>query len=262
MIKRLLPAILFLVSSVLYSQNNQQLIKENAPSVFINCWFCDMNFIKEQIHIVNYVNDRKDADINILFTAEQTGSGGYECTAIFYGQNSFEGKNDTLKFSTLPNESENVIREKTVEILKLGLISYVTKSPIAGKIIISFKPPEKVEAKEEDPWDFWVFNLGLNGYFNGEEMYDNLSLYGSVSASRVTEAGKFLVRFSGSYNENNYKYDSDDGIINYKSLSRQYNFYAHNYFSIDGHWSWGISTNIFKSTYSNIDFSGKTISRN
>ncbi len=257
MIKRLLPAILFLVSSVLYSQNNQQLIKENAPSVFINCWFCDLNFIKEQIHIVNYVNDRKDADINILFTAEQTGSGGYQCTAIFYGQNSFEGKNDTLKFSTLPNESENVIREKTVEILKLGLVSYVTKSPIAGKIIISFKPPEKVEAKEEDPWDFWVFNLGLNGYFNGEEMYDNLSLYGSVSASRVTEAGKFLVRFSGLYNENNYKYGSDDGIINYKSLSRQYNFYAHNYFSIDGHWSWGISTNIFNSTYSNYDFSGK-----
>lgn len=257
MIKRLLPAILFLVSSFLNAQSNQQLIKENAPSVFINCWFCNLNFIKEQIPIVNYVNDRKDADINILFTSEKTGSGGYERTAIFYGQNSFEGKNDTLKFSTLPNESENVIREKTVETLKLGLISYVTKSPIADKIIITFKTPEKVETKEEDPWDFWVFNLGLNGFFNGEEMYDYLSLYGTVSASRVTEAGKLLIRFSGSYNENNYKYNSDDGIINYKSLSRQYNFYAHNYFSIDEHWSWGISTNIFKSTYSNIDFSGR-----
>ena len=257
MIKRLLPAIVFLVSSFLYSQTNQQLIKENTPSVFINCWFCDLNFIKEQIPIVNYVNDRKDADINILFTSEKTGSGGYERTAIFYGQNGFEGKNDTLKFSTLPNESENVIREKTVETLKLGLISYVTKSPIADKIIITFKTPEKVETKEEDPWDFWVFNLGLNGFFNGEEMYDYLSLYGTVSASRVTEAGKLLIRFSGSYNENNYKYNSDDGIINYKSLSRQYNLYAHNYFSIDEHWSWGISTNIFKSTYSNYDFSGK-----
>lgn len=257
MLYRLLPAILFLVSSFLNAQSNQQLIKENAPSVFINCWFCNLNFIKEQIPIVNYVNDRKDADINILFTSEKTGSGGYERTAIFYGQNSFEGKNDTLKFSTLPNESENVIREKTVETLKLGLISYVTKSPIADKIIITFKTPEKVETKEEDPWDFWVFNLGLNGFFNGEEMYDYLSLYGTVSASRVTEAGKLLIRFSGSYNENNYKYNSDDGIINYKSLSRQYNFYAHNYFSIDEHWSWGISTNIFKSTYSNIDFSGR-----
>ncbi len=34
-----------------------------------------------------------------------------------------------------------------------------------------------------------------------------------------------------------------------KSLSRSYNFYVHNYFAIDEHWSWGISTNLNKSTY-------------
>lgn len=257
MFRIILPASLFLVSSFLFAQSNQQLIKENAPSVFINCNFCDLNFIKEKIPIVNYVNDRKDADINVLFTSERTGAGGYERTALFYGQNNFAGKNDTLKFSTLPNESENVIRDKIVETLKLGLMDYLTKSSVADKIIISYKMPEEIKTKEDDPWDFWVFRLGLNGFFNGEEMYNNLSLYGSVSASRVTEAGKLLIKFSGSYNENNYKYDSDIGVINYKSLSRQYNFYANNYFSIDEHWSWGISTNLSKSTYSNIDFSGR-----
>jgi hypothetical protein len=107
MLHKLLPAVLFLVSSFIYSQSNQQLIKEDAPGVFINCWFCDLNFIKEQIPIVNYVNDRNDADINILFTSEKTGAGGYERTAIFFGQKMFEGKNDTLKFSSLPNESAN-----------------------------------------------------------------------------------------------------------------------------------------------------------
>jgi hypothetical protein len=257
MLHKLLPAVLFLVSSFIYSQSNQQLIKEDAPGVFINCWFCDLNFIKEQIPIVNYVNDRNDADINILFTSEKTGAGGYERTAIFFGQKMFEGKNDTLKFSSLPNESANRTRDKTVEIIKLGLVNYLSKSQIADKILISFKAPEQVKVKEEDPWDFWVFKLSLNGNLNGEEKYNYLNLYGNVSASRVTEFTKFYTSFSSSYNESNYKYDSDDGVINYKSLSRQYNFYVHNYFAIDEHWSWGISTNLYKSTYSNIDFSGR-----
>ena len=257
MLHKLFPAFLFLVSSFLFAQSNQQLIKENAPSVFINCWFCDLNFIKEQIPIVNYVNDRNDADINILFTSERTGAGGYKRTAIFFGQKMFEGKNDTLKFSSLPNESENITRDKTVEILKLGLVNYLSKSQIADKIQISFKAPEQVKVKEEDPWDFWVFKLSLNGYLNGEEKYDYLNLYGNVSASRVTEFTKFYTSFSGSYNENNYEVDFGNGLENIKSLSRSYNFYAHNYFSIDEHWSWGISTNLNKSTYYNIDFSGR-----
>mgnify|MGYP001588588125 CR=1 FL=1 len=232
------------------------MIKENAPSVFINCDFCDLNFIKEKIPIVNYVNDRKDADINILFTSERTGSGGYEFTALFYGQNIYDGKNDTLKFSSLPNEPENSIRDKTVETLKLGLKNYLTKSPIADKVIISFKVPESVKQAVEDPWDFWVFRTSIQGYTNGEEMYNYFYINGSLSASRVTEESKLFIRFSGSYNENNYKVNSENEIINYKSLSRQYYFHAHNYFSIDEHWSWGISTNLTKSTYSNIDFSG------
>jgi len=258
MFKKLFPAFLFLVSSFLFAQSNQQLIKENAPSVFINCWFCNLNFIKEQIPIVNYVNDRNDADINIMFTSERTGAGGYERTAIFFGQKIFEGKNDTLKFSTLPNESENITRDKTVEILKLGLVNYLSKSPISDKIIISYKVPEQVKTKEEeDPWDFWVLKLSLNGYLNGEEQYNFYNIYGSVSASRVTEFSKFYTSFSGSYNENNYEVDFGNGLENIKSLSRSYNFYAHNYFAIDEHWSWGISTNLNKSTYYNIDFSGR-----
>jgi len=183
---RLLSTILFLISNFLFAQSNQHLIKENAPSIFINCLFCDLNFIKEQIPIVNYVNDRNDADINILFTSERTGAGGYERTAIFFGQNLFNGKNDTLKFSSLPNESENITRDKTVELLELGLVNYLSKSLVADEIQILFKTQEQVKTNEKDPWDFWVFRTALNGYLNGEKSYNYLNLYGTISASRVT----------------------------------------------------------------------------
>lgn len=252
---RLLISILFFLSSFLYAQSNQRLIKENSPSVFINCSFCDLNFIKEQIPVVNYVNDRNDADISILFTSERTGSGGFERTAIFFGQKLFIGKNDTLKFSSLPNESENIIRDKTVNLLKLGLVNYLSKSPMADQIQISFKAQDNDKTKEDDPWDFWVFRTSVNGYFNGEESYDYLNLYGTISANRVTEFSKFYARLSGSYNENNYKIDLGNGLDNIKSLSRSFTFYAHNYFSIDEHWSWGFSAILNKSTYYNLELS-------
>ncbi|MDP2364182.1 MAG: hypothetical protein Q8M94_10480, partial [Ignavibacteria bacterium] len=119
-----------------------------------------------------------------------------------------------------------------------------------------FKVREEVKQSIEDPWDFWVFRTSVNGFTNGEEMYNSFYINGSLSASRVTEASKLYISFSGYYTENNFKVNLGNEIINYKSLSRQYNFYAYNYFSIDEHWSWGISTNLSKSTYRNIDFSG------
>lgn len=257
MITRLLPAILFLVSSYIYSQSNQQLIKENAPGVYITCWFCDLNFIKEQIPIVNYVNDRKDADINILFTSERTGSGGYEYTAIFYGQNMFVGKDDTLKFSSPPNESQNTIRDKTVEAIKLGLINYLAKSTVADKIIISFKMPEEIKTEIEDPWDFWVFRIGLDGYFNGEERSSTMSLYPSVTANRVTEDLKIKFSYSNSYNENNFKYETETGTEKIKSISRENYLSAATIFSIDENWSWGFLENLENSTYYNTDISAR-----
>lgn len=57
--------LLFFFSSLI-AQNGQSLIKEGAPNVYLDC-YCDRNFIKEQIPVVNYVRDRKDADVHILF---------------------------------------------------------------------------------------------------------------------------------------------------------------------------------------------------
>ena len=257
MIYRLMSAILILLSSVIYSQSNQQLIKEDAPSVSINCWFCDLNFIKEKIPVVNYVNDRKDADVDILFTSQRTGSGGTEYVLFFYGQKKFIGINDTINFSSTPSEAQDVIRDKTVEALKLGLVKYISKTSIADQLIILFKEQSKSPGKLEDNWDFWVFNSTVNGNFSGEELSNYLWVNGSVSANRVTEDLKINFKLSNSYNEDNFKFESDGELIKIKSISRNQSIDASSYFSIDDNWSWGFAGNTYKSTYSNIDLSTK-----
>ena len=47
--------------------------REDAIRVFIDCFYCDMNFVREEIPYVNYVRDVKEAQVYILETSETTG---------------------------------------------------------------------------------------------------------------------------------------------------------------------------------------------
>lgn len=246
---------ILLNSLPLSAQIENQLIKENAPNVFINCWFCDMNYIKEQIPVINYVNDRKDSEIEILFTSRKTGAGGNEYTLYFYGNKTFEGIEDTIVFYTTPSESQDILRIKTVDAIKLGLVRYLAKTQLADKVIISFKTQPEKKAISEDDWDYWVFSTSINGNFSGQERNNYYYFNGSVTASRTTEELKLKIRFYNSYNESQFKFDSPDGEIKYTSISRSQNFKANSYFAIDNHWSWGIEAEASKSTYLNIDYS-------
>lgn len=247
--------IAFIITSPVYSQLDQSLIKEGAPKVYIDCSLCDINYIKEQIQIVNYVNDRKDSDVHILFVSQRTGASGSEYSLFFIGQNQFNGVNDTVKFATDQTDSDDRIREKTVNALKLGLVKYIGKSRVADQMTISFTVPKQQSEKPKDDWDFWFFQASLNSNVNGEEMYNYYYLNGSFSANRITEDLKVNLRLSNSYSENNFKYDDGSSMVEIKSVSRNQSFNGAVYFSLNDHLSWGLNTYAFRSTYSNISFS-------
>ena len=94
---------LFLSSMPLRSQtqfDSLSTLQSKAPKVFIDCGFCDENYIRTEISFVNYVRDRLQADVHILITTQQTGSGGQEYTLTFIGQHNATGMNDTLTLTT------------------------------------------------------------------------------------------------------------------------------------------------------------------
>lgn len=240
---------LFLYSSTSYSQKDQSLIKENAPNVFIDCNYCDINYIKEQIPIVNYVIDRKDADIHILFSRQQTGSGGRESTLFYIGQKNFAGVNDTVKFVTNQTDSDEQQRAKLVKALKLGLVRYIGRTQVSDQMTISFMKTLTKGEEQKDDWNFWLFRTSLSGFFNGQESVKYMNLYGSISASRVTEDMRLSFSLSNSYNENTYNF----GTTNFTSISRSLYFNASLIKAIDTKWSWGIWGGVYKSTYSNME---------
>src|SRR5262245_57290182 len=56
----------------------EQQAAADAPRVFLDCHFCDTNFIRTEMNWVNWVRDAADAQIHVLVTRQSTGGGGQE----------------------------------------------------------------------------------------------------------------------------------------------------------------------------------------
>ncbi len=257
MLKNLFVFVFVLVSfSTICIAQNGAAIKEGAPKIFVDCGYCDLNYIKEQIPIVNYVRDRKDADVHILFTSQRTGSNGSDYTLYFIGENDFASIKDTIKYATSGTDSEDETRAKLVKALKLGLVKYISKSKIADQMSISFKMPQQSSEKEDikDPWDNWLFRVSTSGNMNGEKNYNSLYFSTSISANRTTEDLKLNFSLSNSYNQSEYKYETELGEESYLNITRSQYANASLIKAIDSHWSWGVWLNANSSTYNNISF--------
>lgn len=236
-------------SSAKERQDKVDTLKNEAIKVFLDCRACDWQYTKTEITFVNYVRDRKDADVHILVTTQRTGSGGQEYTMTFIGMKKFEGMTDTLKYISSQTDTEDDVRREVVRVLKMGLIPYVAKTPLAEHISISFL--KQVEPTSmEDRWNYWVFRVGLNGSLSGQKLQNFTSISGYVSADRVTPEMKIDSGFSANFNESNFTLE--DSVYSSSSSGKDFNGLVVK--SINDHWSVGAWLSGYSSTYSNTKF--------
>jgi hypothetical protein len=230
-------------------QTDIEALKKSAPKIYIDCGSCDIDYIRTEITFVNYVRDRKEAQVHVLITTQRTASGGVEYTLAFLGQLEFQGIDDTQKYFSNKTDTDDEIRQGLVKALKLGLMGYVAKTPISSRVSISYAEEAKPKPVV-DKWKNWVFSLTGNGYFNGEESYRFESISGTFSASRVTTELKISMSFSGYYYMNRYSYEDQSA----KGNSENYDFNSLVVKSLNDHWSVGGFLEAYSSTYQNIEF--------
>ncbi|MCD6116634.1 hypothetical protein J7K93_06450 [bacterium] len=239
--------ILLLCNTLSIGQENEK--NKSALKIFIDCEYCDFDFIREEIPFVNYVNDYKEADVHILITSRETGSGGRECSSIFIGEKQFEGKNDTLLFYSKQTDTEDDFRIRIVKILKIGLMPYVAKTSQIDNISINYKDQKESYALI-DKWNYWVFRTNLSGFINGEKSSKSFSYNAGIRAQRITEAWKIRSSWGYSYDENKFIIkEEQDPII---SISRSWSIEALIVKSIGRHWSAGVVMDAGASTYRNL----------
>jgi hypothetical protein len=231
-------------------QSNSEVFKDNAPSVFIDCLVYDISFLQKEIKFVNHVQDISEAQVLVLITAQEIESGGTQYTFSFKGQKEFQGDDDTLKYLATTEEET---QKGLADTLKLGLMRYVGKTPISKEISIRLLDTVKSTAVE-DKWNFWVFNMGVNSFMNGQSLMKSGDFFGNISVNRVTEELKIQMSLRASYNKSTFTFD--DEII--ESVSNSQGFDGLVVKSISDHWSVGAYFAANSSTYGNTKYSINT----
>ncbi len=220
--------------------------RDGALRVYLDCGSCDNDFIRSEITFVNHVRDRHDAHVIVLVTTQRSGSGGKVYTATFVGRDRFAGENDTLSYTVTNTDTDAFIRSEMVRVMKLGLVRYAARTPVARTISIGYDAVE-ADGRVADPWDGWVFKSSLNSYLNGEQFHDRISLYGNVSASRITPDVKVRVEGWGNYTEDRFDIDGERLL----SLSSGYGGETFAVWSVDDHWSFGGDVTVSTSSFAN-----------
>jgi hypothetical protein len=224
-------------------------LKKTALKVYIDCVLCDLEYIKTEITFVNYVRDRKEAQVHVLVSIQDTGSGGREYTLAYLGQAEYDGQDDILKYYSHRTDTEDEIRQGLVQTLKIGLMRYVAKTPISGRISIGLVEEAK-PTSVIDKWDSWVFSLSARGFLSGQKSIVYSSLNGNLSANRVTPELKIRTNASASHYYN--RFDVEGQSIESSLSSRSFN--ALTVKSLGEHWSVGGYFSLSSSSYSNIQF--------
>lgn len=222
--------------------------------VFLDCepFICDFDHFRREVAFVSYVRDRMDAELHVLVTSQETGAGGEEYTFLFIGLLDREGAEDTLRYFSAPDETEDETRSGLIQTFQLGLVRFVAPTPLGRQIRISYRGPSPEESMEqiEDPWNLWVFRIRVSGEVEGARRESSRSFDGSVSAGRVTEDLKVDLSARGDWSEDRFEFsDGEESTFS----RRNFDIQGTVVWSLGPHWSAGVSGSASGSTRQNQD---------
>ena len=220
--------------------------------MFLDCPSCDEPYVRTEITFVNYVRDRTAADVHVLVTSQGTGGGGTRYELKLIGLGRFKGIDNSLTYSAPQTATPDERRRGLVSILKLGLVRYVADTPLASRLSLQFDAPaaQSAGAAVRDPWNFWVFRVGGQGGFDGEQSTSERSVSVNFSANRTTEQWK--IGLSGFGNYRLQRFDVEEGET-LTAVRRNYDGRALVVKSLTPHWSAGATGAMSASTFTNYD---------
>lgn len=246
--------ILALLATTLATAQAQDTASTQRLSVYLDCQttYCDFDFFRTELALVNWVRDRQVADVHLLVTTQTTGAGGSEYSVNFIGLRQFAGMADTLRYVSPPAATDDERRRGLARTFRLGLVRYLARTPAATRLNVSLegeKPGgDAPTSPKNDRWKNWVFRISMNSNFNGEEQYRSRNLGGSVSANRITAAWKTEVFLRESYNQSDFELDDTTTFVN---INRFYGATLLQTKSLGEHWSAGLRASMSSSTYDN-----------
>lgn len=232
--------------------------KNERLTVFLDCpWWCDTDFIQQQIPLVNYVRDKELAQVHIIMTRHGGGSAGTSYMMSFLGARQFSGIINELTYWAPSTNTADQNRRGYTNMLKIGLAPYIAGSSMAEYVKVDYTYEPGIRDRDprqvQDPWKSWVFEIYGGGNFSKEEKNSAFNVRYGFSAEKRTHDIKMRFRPYFNYNERTFK--TDDGTI--KRVSHRNGFEGYVVKSISDHWSAGMFSSMLSSTFHNFAFNAE-----
>jgi hypothetical protein len=207
-------------------------------------------YFRTEIPFVDHVRDPYVAQVHVLITDIRTGSGGRKFNLSFIGKDRFKGKNQELFHISPQSDTADKRREGLAQIIKMGLMPYVSQTSLADQVDINYQISEKKQIVHPtyDNWDYWIFNIDLGGGGRAEESTNAFNVNSSIRANRVTEEWKTRNGFYLRYEEENFS-DEEESL---KSILKNWSVWSSLVKSLSDKWSAGLSGNVSSTTFRNI----------
>ncbi|MEX2466658.1 MAG: hypothetical protein WD995_07085 [Gemmatimonadota bacterium] len=175
----------------------------SRPAVFLDCQGgpnCNRSQFRTEITFVNWVRDRVDSDVHIIFTSQGMSGGNRQYTLDFVGLGRFAGMDDQLTFLSSGQDVQAETMDGLARTMRLGLMRYGLAAGLGDALDVRFSgdparvDTESAEAAFYDPWNSWTFRIGLSGEMDFRETRTSTRLNPQFNADRVTEEWKLNLR--------------------------------------------------------------------
>ena len=139
--------------------------------VFLDCNDCFGDYIREEVDMVEYVRDPAEADVHIIVSRSDTGSGGIERAVALIGLGRFKGLDFKSRALSQSGDTEDTQRQRLAMAITIGLLNYLSSDGIQGGLTIEVEQTAQAAqaSPATDPWNFWVMSLQGSVAASGEE---------------------------------------------------------------------------------------------
>jgi len=236
---------LFLFSPSIWAQDTTLL------NVFVDCKGCNDTYYRTHLQEVNFVRDRKVADIHILINSANLGTGTKHWELSFIPLK--ESENSLLKLvtDTYQIQTEIEVDQHLFKYIQTGLLPFLLeRNPTTNVNLIADTNTSSDNNFDisNDPWNFWVFEISGDIDFEKETNQSEYELEGEIDLERTTEAWRYRGELSYLYRNNKITRQSTNFNSSLKRMEASGSLVK----TLGEHWGAGFFGRIYSSTFTNI----------
>jgi hypothetical protein len=236
------------LAAPMYAQSTPTPAAPALLRIALECPDCDSAFLKTNLGFAELVTDAAAAEVGVTVSAPAGST--REWRVAFAGRGRFAGRDRAFTFSSPEGPAAEQTRRELLRCLKLGLAEYAFETGAGPQLDVTFTKSgsEKPAAAAKDPWNYWIFRVGMDTYGNGELSNVSRSFYFNSSANRTTENWKLRFGVNRSFDRNTFELEDGETI---KSRLSNWSVDSLIVKSVTGHLSIGMTAAMSGSSFSN-----------